>query len=508
MDRRANKGNQNRNGVLMVLALGLLASGCASFNQRDQMARFNAAYSDGDYLAAAEAMEFDAGQWQETDKDRADGAGEYVLELLHQGEALRLAGDYEGAVEAFDWAEAGMKYLDTEGAMASALGSVSSILVNDSSRDYRALMSEAILLNTYKGLGFLAMADSADARVEFNRADDRTRRAVDYFSEEIQARQQQLLGDPASAGLVNRTLGSHDLKAALEDNYGSPSRWQVFPDYIVPTSTYLHGLFFLAASTGGADTSKALTSLQRVAGMVPGNEVLSEDVALAEALASGQTSRQHLPPQVWVVYENGLGPVLEEIRFEVPLLISRHGESQIIVAVVALPRYRDRSAVPGHLRVTGENQDQVATEPLVSMGQVIQTEMQARFPGVLIRAVSAAVVKGMIQSQVAESMGALGQFGAILYTVSTTQADLRGWQALPDHWQIARVERPADGNLILTDSHQGELGTLALPPSPFTLVYVKRPTAAAPATVMVMDLQGRHPGQTLTLPASAGSAKQ
>ena len=76
-------------------------------------------------------------------------------------------------------------------------------------------------------------------------------------------------------------------------------------------------------------------------------------------------------------------------------------------------------------------------------------------------------------------------------TVATTQADLRGWQAMPDHWQAARLDRPESGTLTLLD-HQGSvLGNLDLPDRPFTLVYVKRPTTLAPATVITMDLQGK-----------------
>lgn len=487
-----------RDGRLVLIALALLVAGCSSLVQRDQMARFNTAYGGGQYVMAAESMQVEADSSDEPQSPMAD-SGQYVLEWLHQGEAYRLAGEFDQSVQAFDRAEASMKYLDTESTLANFAGDVASVILNDSSRDYRALMSEGILVNTYKGLDFLALGNADNARVEFNRADDRTRRAVDYFSDDIRSEQQRLQEDNTNAQLVNRTLDSRDLQKALNESYGNPSSWSVYPEYIVPASTYLHGLYFLAASTGGSDTEKALTSLHRVAGMTPDNATLAGDVELAEALSSGRQSRRDLPPQVWVMYENGLGPVLEEIRFDVPLFISRHGESQVIFAVVALPRYRDRTAVPGELTVLAGNEQSVSTEAVANMGKVIRTEMQDRFTGVLIRAVSSSVIKAFIQSQAAESMGPLGQFGAILYTVSTTQADLRGWQAMPDHWSVARLDRPEDGRVTLVDSGQGTLGELDLPPWPFTLVYVKRPTAEGPATVMVLDLQGQNRGQYYSL---------
>lgn len=479
---------------LLLLAAMVLA-GCSAFQQRDQMALFNSAYSQGDYAVAASTMQYK----NKGNAGEGDGEGDHVLQLLHQGEAYRLEGDFADSIAAFDRAEAGMKYLDTEGFAASAAENVMSVLVNESSRDYRALMSEAIMVNTYKGLSFLAEGNGDYARVEFNRADDRTRRAVDFFSEEIAEQRRALQNDPKNARMVQRSIQSDGMRSVLQAHYGDPSGWSVYPDYIVPASTYLHGLFFLASGQGSADIDRASTSLSRVAAMAPGNGTLKADAELAADLASGRQSRSALPPMVWVLYENGLGPVLEEVRFDIPLFISHGDRASVIFTGIALPRYRERTAVAGSLTAQSGTDAAVKTETIAQMGKVIRTEMQSRFPGVLTRSISGAVVKGVIQHQATESLGVAGQLGSIIYTLATTQADLRGWQALPDHWDAARLERPANGKLRLGDTLHGDLGTVDLPDQPFTLVYVKRPTAQAPATVLLLDLQGQQPGQCLTL---------
>ncbi|WP_148864018.1 COG3014 family protein [Marinobacter fonticola] len=455
------------------------------------MAQFNSAFSQGNYAVAASVMNY---------QDEGDpGKGNHVLELLHQGEAYRLEGDFEDSIAAFDKAEAEMKYLDTEGFASSATENVMSVLVNESSRDYRALMSEAIMVNTYKGLSFLAEANAEYARVEFNRADDRTRRAVDFFAEEIAEQRRALQNDPQNARMVQRSIQSDGMRSVLEAHYGDPSGWSVYPDYIVPSSTYLHGLFFLASGQGGADTERGANSLRRVAAMTPGHATLQADAELAADLAAGRTRRNELPPMVWILYENGLGPVLEEARFDIPLFLSHGGDrASVIFTSIALPRYRERTAVAGSLMAQSPA-GSVKTEPVAQMGKVIRTEMQARFSSVLTRAISGAVVKGIIQYQATESLGIAGQLGSIIYTLATTQADLRGWQALPDHWEVARMERPADGRIVLGDTVRGRLGTVDVPDQPFTLVYVKRPTAQAPATVMLLDLKGERPGQCYTL---------
>lgn len=491
----------------LVLTFGVvvLVSGCSSYQHRNQMASFNTAYSSGDYDSALKAVSFNVSERKPVDSEGR------LLELLHQGEMYRLTGRYDESAEAYDLAEEGMKYLDTEGMLESAAEGFMAVMVNDSARDYEALMSEAVLVNTYKGLAFLAAGNNEYARIEFNRANERTRRAVDYFREEIAEQQAALekeaLDEESKASMVRNSLESEDFQAAIADRYGAASSWSVFPEFIVPSSTYLHGVYFLANATSGADYERAATSLKRVAQMSPESSVLKADAELAINLASGKQSPTGLPAQVWVVYENGLGPVLQEERFDVPLLLF-HGNQQAPAYIgIALPKYAQRAAVPGSLGVVNDTGEIVQTERVSDMGTVIRTEMKERFTGVLTRAVTSAVIKAVIQNEAAERFGALGQLGAAALTVATTQADLRGWQAMPDHWQAARIDRPESGSLTLLDNQGNVLGNVEIPPQPFTLVYVKRPTILAPATVITMDLQGRGKAAFARLPEQPESAQ-
>ncbi|WP_417502005.1 COG3014 family protein [Marinobacter sp.] len=474
--------------LLLAFAWVLFASGCSTAQHRNQVASFNAAYAAGNYDAALKAVSFDVDEGEPVD------SRSHLLELLHQGEMYRLTGRYEKSAEAYDLAEEGMKYLDTEGFLHQALEGFVAVMVNDSQRDYQALMAEAILVNTYKGLAFLAAGNNDYARIEFNRADERTRRAVDFFQKEI-AEQQAALKNEARAGgsnasMVRNNLNNQGFQAAVANHYGRASDWSVYSDFTVPSSTYLHGLYFLANATGGGDYERAATSLRRVARMSPASPVLQADAALATDLASGMQSLAQLPPQVWVVYESGLGPVLRESRLDVPLVLTYGNQQVPSYFGIALPVYTDRSAVPGSIGALSASGQIVRTERISDMDKVVRTEMKERFSGILTRAVTSAISKAILQKEAAEQFGPVGQLVAAALTVATTQADLRSWQTLPDHWQAARIERPESGNLLLLD-HQGEaLGNLTIPQQPFTLVYVKRPTLQAPATVIVMDLQG------------------
>ncbi len=472
---------------IMLLAV-LLLTGCAAFEQRSEMSRFNSAYQQGRYDQAVQTMATE-------DSDTAK-AGDQVLENLHLGEAYRLSGQFAQSVSRYDQAEAGMKYLDTESLVSSAGEGVLSVLVNDSVRQYHALMSEAVLVNTYKALDFLCLGDTANARVELNRADDRTRRAVNFFADEIRARKAQVREDDrASARLVSDNLSSPGVQSALQEQYGNPANWQVYSSFILPFSTWLHGLYFLANATGPSDYERARTSLTRVADMMPGNPALAADARLAQDLADGRANAGRDEGRVWVVYENGLGPVLQEVRVGVPLILHEGRVQAPAYFGLALPRYVDRRAVPGALTATASDGTRVETRTVATMGRVVRTEMQERFPGILIRAIASALIKAMVQGEAADKFGAAGQLATMIYAIATTQADVRSWQATPDHWSVARLDRPADGQLSLGNSVSGYLGSLQLPDWPYTLVYVKQPTVTAPATVMVMDLQGSAPAR-------------
>lgn len=484
--------------VFLAVIVTALVSGCSSFQHRQQMSSFNTEYSAGNYDAALQSVSF------RTPENEAVDTEAHLLELLHQGEMYRLTGDFQKAADTFDLAEEGMKYLDNESLVEEAAEGFMAIMVNDSERDYEALMSEAVLVNTYKGLAFLAAGNNEYARIEFNRANDRTRRAVEYFAQEI-ADQQAALEEGAedeesNAAFVSESLANEDLHAAIADNYGEPSGWSVFPEFIVPSSTYLHGLYFLANAGGNADYERAATSLKRVSEMNADSAVLRADAQLAQDLSSGRRSLSDLGPQVWVVYENGLGPVLEEMRFEIPLILYHGNQQAPAYFGIALPRYAQRAAVSGSLGVIGDDGGVVHTEQIADMGTVIRTEMKERFPGVLARAVTSAVIKAVIQNEASENFGLAGQLGAAALTAVTTQADLRGWQAMPDHWQAARVNRPDSGSLSLVGSDGKPLGEVNIPEQPFTLVYVKRPTAQAPATVITMDLSGASEAVVSRLP--------
>ena len=475
--------------VLSMLTF-LILVGCATQSHRAEMEQFSEAWVIGDFHTAALG-----GKMPEEVTERDIGRMD-LLQLLNSGEALRLAGEDQLALELFDRTEETFSRFDEQNIAGRAAGQVAAVLLNESARTYRGNLYEAILVNAYKGLVFLGQAQPDLARVEFNRADDRTRRAVEFFAAEIEAEQEALKEDQnQNAQAVSSTLKNNDTQNLVYEAVGNPSQWAVYPEFINPFVTYLHGLFFLAQA--GDDIERSRQSFERVAGMTD-NPFVKEDLELAEQLASGSSSRADVPPMVWVIFENGNGPTLSEIRVDIPIWLYTQGRpNRPTLAAIALPKVENGRTAVRRLNVSdGQDNGLESTyqaELLADMGRIVNTEFQHGFNGILTRALASAVFNLALQAELSDRAGLLGAIASTAFTASTTHADLRIWRALPAEWNLVRFERPETGYARLTTEMNSELASLDLPDWPFTLVYVKQTGPNAQPAIRLIDLTGRHP---------------
>jgi hypothetical protein len=464
-------------------------TGCAATNHRNQMEDFETHWRMGDYSSAA-AMFADSEDGPESLEELS------LFELLHYAEAARLSGDLQAAVAAYDETEDYFKRFDEENLADNAAETVGSILVNDSVTAYEGHLYEAILSNSYKAISFLASGKSDMARVELNRADDRTRRAVEYFSKLIEEERKALEesdDEQEKAQAVVKTLESDKLSESLESEYGSLSQWSVYPSFINPFATYLHAIYFLSSDVAG-DTQRAIDSLQRVAGMTE-NPYVEQDLAIAESRMEGPSGADDRG-RVWVIYENGMGPSLEEKRIDVPIFLVSQS-SGVSYTGIALPDMDRGVTAAQRLVVSYVDQDgaprKLESSPLADMERVARTEFKEKFDGILARSIASAAVKAAVQAAATEEFGAWGQLAGGVLTAATTQADLRSWRAIPSRWDAVAMERPSGSNVIEIRADNGAfMREIELPEWENTLVYIKQPSATSRPAVMVVDMEGEQ----------------
>lgn len=463
-------------GRIGVLALALLQAGCAGMmaarnNEMDTM------LAAGDYRAAAMLGETRLGY-----QPLADGAlpevtfkRANVLDHLDAAEAWRLAGDRKRAAAHYDAAEEALKDVELQGAGAAGAKQFGAVLLNDSVLDYVPSPAEAILINYYKSLAFLAEGDKESARVELNRADDRTRRAVERYEAEILAAQ----GKEGSAeyGYANPAVAG-----AIDGKFPEFNQWTPYREFIVPPATYLHALF-LARSSDPRDRQRGAELYQRVAGLVEGNDAVMKD---AKEAAAGRLCPKNNCS--WILIEHGLGPVLEERRMDITVPTLTSGLLTVSFALPALVSRTQQEPVPPF----GMQLDAATlyAQPLADMDRVIQTEFKRRFPGIATRAVASAAVKAAAQKAVSDSgsqYAPVMNLFANIMTIATTAADTRSWRSMPGRFALVRAEKTGK-TATLRVANGSYVVPVEIPANGSHLIHIKSVSPTVAPTIEVIKI--------------------
>ena len=371
---------------------------------------------------------------------RGNPRGEDLLWALQIGTTERIRRDYRKSTEYFDKSEDMLKYYDEQSEIGDAIGST---IVNDNVIPYKGEEYDGVMVNTYKALNFMIEGQPDLARVEFNRALDRQRRAKEKFNAEIRKLKTQLDKEQQQS--------KHDVKSNVENpkthellaqKYSNLYEFEAYPDFVNPFATYLAGVFFNLVG----DHSKAVDLLKESYGMVGDNAYIAEDLRVTEDILSG---KGQLEDTVWLIFENGLGPEKKEFRLDIPLFVVTNRVKYVGIALPKL-EFRDRAYPYLVAEVDGKNHK---TYLVSDMDRVIQTEFSKDYEGILQRAIISATAKAVAQYALAEQDSSAAAIASIItgvYSFVTTAADVRIWTALPKDFQIARFPKPSNGKLKIT----------------------------------------------------------
>lgn len=464
-----------------LLAAIALTSGCQTLAPTEKIADFNQLYASGNYQAAADSALQSAGGLA-TEK-RAE-----LLWSLQAGTALTASGQFELSNQVFDAAEGLAKDEDTEHLARKGLEKLTSTLINNNLNRYSPTVYDGVMVNTYKALNSMFLADAQNARIEFNRAADRQRRAEEHFRGKIQAQKEKLSEEQTKAQAETPVGGLQPNRAEAEQTvyqaYPELQQWQVYPDFVNPYTDYLHGLYFMLGSNDKDDLGKARDSLRRVAGMNPNNPAVKTDLQVVNNLIRGTWRKQKLNAAVWVIFENGLGPEIEELLIPIPLFLVN---DKVEYSQLALPKLKLRDQAYSHLELFAGNKSLGKTEQLASLDRVVQTEFKKEFPYKVTEAVISTIAKGAIQYEARRQGGLAGALAAGVYQAATTRADKRIWSALPKEVQVARIRPPANRKLTIKSPGLEAPLEVELPDAQFSIVYVK---ASAPGSQPVYQIAG------------------
>ena len=418
--------------LLAILTLLILPFSAGCNTPKAHLKAFNAHFEASNYDSSALFA-------QKKIHQRKNPAGEDLLWALQLATVERIRQSYPKSTEYFDKSEDMLKYYDEQFTGGDIIGST---VASDNVNPYRGEEYDGVMVNTYKALNFMAEGKLDLARVEFNRALDRQRRAKEKFVKEINKLNAELEKNQQKNAFAKSNVENPTTHQLLAQKYPNLYNFQAYPDFVNPFATYLAGIYFNLVG----DHSKAVDLLKESYGMVGNNPYIAEDLSTTEDILNRKAKLQNT---VWVIFENGLGPVKKEFRLDIPLFIATN---KVKYVGIALPKLEFRNNAYPYLLVNSNNKEYM-TLPVADMDRVVQTEFSKDFGGILTRAIISATAKAVAQYVLEEQGSNAASIASIFvaaYSFASTAADVRIWTALPKDFQIARFPKPKNGKLKIT----------------------------------------------------------
>lgn len=377
------------------------------------------------------------------------------------------------------------------------------VVTNPQQTPYRGQAYDKIMASTYCALDYLALGETEKARASFNKAYHRQEDAVAENAKRIEKEQAKIAaaqdgkvkderGKSAGAQVdVGKSQEDAKAKAALASIETSlDGRIKAYGDYVNPFTVFADALFMTSCSTDRQEQERAAKQFTRVASMVPENEYLKQDAALAEEIAAG---RARMPKTTYVIFESGEAPHREELLIPIPIfLLQKPGQPPIYTQ---LPLYRltfnDRYNASATIACGGR---QVTTATLCDMDSVVARDYKNNLSTMWLDAFLCASTKALINYEINEQAKKNGSttgmvFGLLtsVMNVATTRADTRTWTSLPKTFSYARIESPTDGTLTIS-TPDNVSKTVTLPEGTVSVVYVKQIQPGQPLLVDTFKL--------------------
>jgi len=434
---------------------------------KDHLATFNRHFERQDYENSALFARKKLGKHKKP-------KGEDLLWALQLGTVERIRRDYQKSTEYFDKAEQMLKFYDERSELGDAIGST---VASDNVAPYKGQQYDGVMINTYKALNFMAEGKMDLARVEFNRALDRQRRAKEKFSEEINKLNSELQQKQRQNQFTKANVENPKTRELLAQKYPNLYNFEAYPDFVNPFATYLAGIYFNLVG----DYSKAVDLLKESCGMVKDNPYIAKDLSITEGVLDGKGK---LEDTVWLIFENGLGPVKKEFRLDIPLFLATN---KVKYVGIALPKLEFRDRAYPYLLAEADGK-RYKTCSVSDMDRVIRTEFSKDFKGILTRAIISATAKAVAQyalEQEGSSAASIASIVVAAYSYASTAADVRIWTTLPKDFQVARFTKPKNGKLKITPPGAISLD-IDIPACNNAVVYVRAITNQAQPIYEVM----------------------
>ena len=405
-----------------------------------------------------------AGDWQRAlaRVDAKPGGTDRLLELLQRGHVLHYAGEFEESNASFQRAEDLSAALYTRSVSQTA----ASLIVNDTTIDYRGKPHELAMVQFYRAFNYLSLGDADAAQVEARKATLRLADAVEATLREIERPEDR----EAARGLRDSGF-LHWFSGLLFEANGSAN--DAFVAYRNAARAYLAS----GALTGLAPPPQLGRDLERI-GLQYGfrTEVEALRTAWPELIpAVEENPASEGGGEVVFVLETGWVATRDQVILNVPILdidektygstdewarelVKRSApgwspgydveiEYWLTVAMpVMAPPITGRVVAA---RITGGGAE-VASVPADDLSRRAAATFEAERGQILFKTLLRALVK-YAATRTAEHENETAGLIVNLLGVLSERADTRCWLTLPDRLSVARLRLPAGRHELLVE---------------------------------------------------------
>ena len=273
------------------------------------------------------------------------------------------------------------------------------LLLGGGVNSYKPYMMDSLFVSYYQIWDLLALHDWSNARVVINQSYERQKNMSIEYKKLIEENKNKIYENSEISETINK----------------NKSDWTAFSDIMNPALMYLSGIYFL----NDGDFANAEIYLKRANGMMPENKFIKTDLAAAE---------QHIKPKntTWIFIESGFAPRLREEN--AGIFLPHIG---MIYFSFSEPYFN-----PAPHQPTG-------SELLANIDKMFLTEYNEYRPNEILRSYTSAVSKATLQATMYNSASDSAPLMGILstiYTVSSSNTDVRTWATLPKYIYVQRID--------------------------------------------------------------------
>ncbi|MFO1225371.1 COG3014 family protein [Roseateles sp.] len=419
-------------GALVIVAL---LTGCAATQSHDKHAESvqQAARSGGGFAAALAQHEASA---------TSDDQKKALLYNLERGELLALNRRYADSIEALALADVKVKEWE-EAAKTSPdklLGTLGAATISERLKPYEGQDYEKVFLTTRLALNRLVLGDLDNARVEIKRTHEREAVIAEFRAKETAKAEAEAKEKGADAK-------GKELNGYPVETLNDPAVLKLKNGYQNALSHYLSGFVYEVLGEDGL----AAPGYRKAIELRPEVPLLEEGLRGLDQRTSFTHKRRQAKTDVLLIVEAGTSPARKPKAFTVPVPISGRLNSVSISYPVIEP---NKEPLLTGLTLGGA---EFKLEPVVDVDLMARRALSDEMPGMVLRGITRAIVKGTVQNELQKRAGLFGAVVGLAASVVTEQADDRMWRMLPGRVYLARAYlEPGEHRLVFNGQPVGE----------------------------------------------------